>query len=60
MADQTPSTRAGRTRRRILEAARRLLEERGYHEVFREAGYVVLYNPRAPTDLSPASAPPCP
>jgi AcrR family transcriptional regulator len=33
MATSIKSTRAGRTRRRILEAARRLLEERGYHGV---------------------------
>ena len=31
MTVESPSTRAGRTRLRILEAARRLLEERGYH-----------------------------
>lgn len=33
MADAIQSTRARRTRRRILDAARRLLEERGYHGV---------------------------
>lgn len=33
MSDTTVSTRAARTRLRILTAARRLLEERGYHGV---------------------------
>lgn len=33
MADAIQSTRARRTRRRILDAARGLLEERGYHGV---------------------------